>query len=110
MLEYLDERDLGMARADILVMRGDTVAAAELHYADGRRDVAISLFLQDPENSVGMQRGLDCIVEGLWSYCSFGRPSSMVQTDPRVQNLLVLVPDDIRSISPAYVKQVCSDK
>ncbi len=51
-LEYLEERDLDIALADLLESMGRLSEAAELHYSEGRREEAIELFLRETENKM----------------------------------------------------------
>ncbi|KAK0440837.1 hypothetical protein EV421DRAFT_1905200 [Armillaria borealis] len=49
-LEYLEERALDIALADLLETMGRLSEAAELHYSEGRREEAIELFLREAKN------------------------------------------------------------
>ncbi|KAF9033219.1 hypothetical protein BDZ89DRAFT_983953 [Hymenopellis radicata] len=106
-LEYLEDRGLDMARADLLQSVGQTVEAGELHYAEGHQEVAISLFLRDPSNESGMRRALECILEGLWQHCSFGIPFEDVRSDLLVERLLALSAKlDLNRIPPSESLQL----
>lgn len=96
-----------MARANLLESIGDTVEAGEIHYAEGRQETAIPLFLKDKNNECGLQRALECIMEGLWQNCSFGVLPQDIQSDPMAKRLLQLSTElDRPKLTPAASRQV----
>ncbi|KAH7874451.1 uncharacterized protein C8R40DRAFT_1108966 [Lentinula edodes] len=82
-LEYLEDRDMDIARAVLLVAHGRTREAAELHLAEGRTLEAIDYFLQDTdidhENSA--RRATECILDGLWRKLTFSVPPDQMTED-----------------------------
>ncbi|KAJ3877376.1 hypothetical protein F5051DRAFT_453113 [Lentinula edodes] len=82
-LEYLEDRDMDIARAVLLVAHGRTREAAELHLAEGRTLEAIDYFLQDTdtdhENSA--RRATECILDGLWRKLTFCVPPDQMTED-----------------------------
>ncbi|KAK0207964.1 hypothetical protein DFS33DRAFT_396866 [Desarmillaria ectypa] len=87
-LEYLEERDLDIALAELLETTGRLSEAAELHYSEGRREEAIGLFLREAENKSALRRAQECILEGLWHKISFGVDPDIIRSDPNVLRLL----------------------
>lgn len=71
-LEYLEFRDLDIARATLLCSLGRTAEAAELHLSEGRTLDAICLFLQDCQNERSMRSASKYILQELWRNLSFG--------------------------------------
>ncbi|TFK38654.1 hypothetical protein BDQ12DRAFT_96280 [Crucibulum laeve] len=70
-LEFLEDRDFDVVRADLLLLHKRVAEAAELHLSAGRTLDAINLFLEDgTEHS--MIRAGDCIREAYWKELSFG--------------------------------------
>ncbi|PBK77543.1 hypothetical protein ARMSODRAFT_949477 [Armillaria solidipes] len=87
-LEYLEERDLDIALAELLETMGRLSEAAELHYSEGRREEAIELFLRETENKNALRRAQECILEELWHRISFGVDSRVICSDPAVSRLM----------------------
>ncbi|KAG7450801.1 uncharacterized protein BT62DRAFT_928080 [Guyanagaster necrorhizus] len=87
-LEYLEERDLDIALADLLETMGRLSEAAELHYSEGRREEAIELFLREAENENALRRAQECILAELWHRISFGMDSRTICSDPAVSRLM----------------------
>ncbi|KAG7450843.1 uncharacterized protein BT62DRAFT_1001658 [Guyanagaster necrorhizus] len=87
-LEYLEERDLDIALADLLETMGRCSEAAELHYFEGRREEAIDLFLREAENKSALRRAQECILEELWHRISFGADSRAICSDLGVSRLM----------------------
>ncbi|KAK0444957.1 uncharacterized protein EV420DRAFT_1721599 [Desarmillaria tabescens] len=87
-LEYLEERDLDIALAELLESMGRLSEAAELHYSEGRREEAIELFLREAENESALRRAQECILEELWHRVSFGVDSRAICSDPVVSRLM----------------------
>ncbi|KAG5646925.1 hypothetical protein DXG03_002001 [Asterophora parasitica] len=83
-LEYLDDLDLDIARAEVLTSLGRFSEAAELHLSEGRVQNAIPLFLKD-NTSGSFHRASECIQRELWAHLSFG--ISTVE-NPAVRQLL----------------------
>ncbi|KAL4268195.1 UvrD-like helicase ATP-binding domain-containing protein [Pleurotus pulmonarius] len=72
-LEYLEDRDLDVARATLMAsIPGKLSEAAEIHLAEGRSLDAIRLFLQDERSGTAMRRAFESLREGLWRHMSFG--------------------------------------
>ncbi|KAF9493953.1 hypothetical protein BDN71DRAFT_1027051 [Pleurotus eryngii] len=72
-LEYLEDRDLDVARATLMAsIPGKLSEAAEIHLAEGRSLDAIRLFLQDERSDTAMRRASKSLLEGLWRHMSFG--------------------------------------
>ncbi|KAK0440419.1 uncharacterized protein EV420DRAFT_1650550 [Desarmillaria tabescens] len=87
-LEYLEERDLDIALADLLEKEGRLSEAAELHYSEGRKEEAIKLFLAQTENKDALRRAQECILEELWRKISFGVDPNVIRSDAAVSRLL----------------------
>ncbi|KAI3622615.1 hypothetical protein WG66_015967 [Moniliophthora roreri] len=88
-LEYAEERDLDIARGDILVAHLRLSEAAELHWSEGRPMEAIDLFLKEGSSeSVG--RASQCIIEELWQRISFAVRRDAVCADAITLRLLGL--------------------
>jgi hypothetical protein len=79
-LDYLEYRDLDVARAKVLESLGRTTEAAELHLAEGRILDAIPLFLRDKSNTYSMGQACKCILQDLWRNLPFGTPAVMNST------------------------------
>ncbi|KDQ30332.1 hypothetical protein PLEOSDRAFT_155016 [Pleurotus ostreatus PC15] len=76
-LEYLEDRDLDVARATLMAsIPGKLSEAAEIHLAEGRSLDAIRLFLQDERSDTAMRRASKSLLEGLWRQMSFGVSAS----------------------------------
>ncbi|KAG5636543.1 hypothetical protein H0H81_007673 [Sphagnurus paluster] len=71
-LEYLEDLDLDVARAEVLVSLGRPAEAAELHLSEGRTLDAIPLFLKDSNNVASMRQASHCILQEFWRHLSFG--------------------------------------
>ncbi|KAK0197996.1 hypothetical protein F5146DRAFT_1130943 [Armillaria mellea] len=87
-VEYLEERGLDIALADLLETTGRVCEAAELHCSKSRREAAIELFLREAGNKDTLRRAGECILEELWSRISFGVDSRAIHSDPVVQRLM----------------------
>ncbi|KAJ4470931.1 hypothetical protein J3R30DRAFT_3531939 [Lentinula aciculospora] len=91
-LEYLEERDMDIARAALLVVHGRIREAAELHLAEGRTLEAIDYFIRDtdtdPEDSA--RRATECILDGLWHKLTFSVSSKQLTEDSNFFKLLEL--------------------
>ncbi|THU96852.1 hypothetical protein K435DRAFT_965733 [Dendrothele bispora CBS 962.96] len=70
-LQYLDDRDLGIARVAVLVAHARFDDAAELHLQEGRVLEAAKLFVRGNSDK-DIQNAGQCIVKGLWQNLSFG--------------------------------------
>ncbi|KAG6919459.1 hypothetical protein DXG01_005718 [Tephrocybe rancida] len=70
-LEYLEDLDLDVARAEVLVSLGRRGEAAELHISEGRRFEAIPLFLEDRQKPDSMLRAAQCILSEMWCHTTF---------------------------------------
>ncbi|EEB95922.1 hypothetical protein MPER_05033, partial [Moniliophthora perniciosa FA553] len=88
-LEYAEERDLDIARGDILVAHLRFSEAAELHWSEGRPMEAIDLFLKEG-SSESIDRAGQCIIEGLWQRISFAVRRDAIRADPTTLRLLEL--------------------
>ncbi|KAJ3758111.1 hypothetical protein EV360DRAFT_83381 [Lentinula raphanica] len=88
-LEYLEDRDMDIARAALLVAHGRTREAAELHLAEGRILEAIDFFIRDTdtdrENSA--RRAAECVLDGLWKKLTFSVPSEQLAEDSDFRTL-----------------------
>lgn len=71
-LEYLEGFDLDVPKAALLENLGKFAEAANIHLEEGRTMEAIRLFLMDPNDSLSIQSGISCILQGLWEKISFG--------------------------------------
>ncbi|KAG5351772.1 hypothetical protein C0989_004981 [Termitomyces sp. Mn162] len=71
-LEYLEDLDLGITRAKVLVSLGRPAKAAALHLDEGRTEEAIPLFLQDSQSIDSTRQACSCILQGLWDSVSYG--------------------------------------
>ncbi|KAF8060885.1 hypothetical protein FPV67DRAFT_312197 [Lyophyllum atratum] len=71
-LEYLEDHDLDIARAEVLTSLGRPAEAAELHLLEGRTLDAIPLFLKDEDNAHSMRQASQCILQEFWRNLSFG--------------------------------------
>ncbi|PBL01521.1 hypothetical protein ARMGADRAFT_984178 [Armillaria gallica] len=89
-VEYLEERDLDLALADVLVDEGRFSEAAELHYLEGRKEQAIELFLRQTDDKAALRRAQECILEELWHRISFGVDPNDIRSDPAVSRLICL--------------------
>ncbi|KAK0456957.1 hypothetical protein EV421DRAFT_103155 [Armillaria borealis] len=87
-VEYLEERDLDVALADVLVEAGRFSKAAEVHYSEGRKEEAIELFLHQTEDKAALRRAQECILEELWHRISFGVDPKVIGSDPTVMRLM----------------------
>ncbi|KAK0232768.1 hypothetical protein IW262DRAFT_22523 [Armillaria fumosa] len=87
-VEYLEEKDLDVALADVLVEEGRFSEAAELHYSEGRKEQAIKLFLLQTEDKAALRRAQECILEELWNRISFGVDLKAIRSDPTVMRLM----------------------
>ncbi|KAK0443136.1 uncharacterized protein EV420DRAFT_1649415 [Desarmillaria tabescens] len=87
-VEYLEERDLDVALADLLEKEGRLSKAAELHYSEGRKEQAIELFLCQTKSTDALRRAQECILEELWHSISFGADPNVVRSDPTVLRLM----------------------
>jgi hypothetical protein len=87
-LEYLEERDLDVARAMLLERLGRNVEAAEVHLMAGRTLDGITLLLKNPGDEDAMRKGNKSILQGLWKHISFG--VSPDKTNPMMKQLLCL--------------------
>lgn len=89
-LEYLEDLDLDVARATLMVsIPGRLSEAAEIHLAAGRSLEAIQLFLQDEQHDTAMRRAFESLLGGLWRHMSFGVPVN--EPDEERDTLLALV-------------------
>ncbi len=87
-MEYLEERDLDVALADVLVEERRFSEAAELHNSEGRKEQAIELFLRQTEDKAALRRAQECILEELWHRISFGVDPKVIRSDPTVMRLI----------------------
>ncbi|SJL05199.1 uncharacterized protein ARMOST_08565 [Armillaria ostoyae] len=87
-VEYLEERDLDVALADVLVEARRFSEAAELHYSEGRKEQAIELFLRQTKDKAALRRAQECILEELWHRISFGVDPKVIRSDPTVMRLM----------------------
>ncbi|GLB36677.1 putative uvrD-like helicase C-terminal domain [Lyophyllum shimeji] len=71
-LEYLEDLDLDIARAEVLTSLERLGEAAELHLLEGRTLDAIPLFLKDNCNISSMRQASRCILQELWRNLPFG--------------------------------------
>ncbi|KAE9400953.1 P-loop containing nucleoside triphosphate hydrolase protein [Gymnopus androsaceus JB14] len=90
-LEYLEDRDMDIARAALLVAHGRPREAAELHLSEGRTLEAIYFFIQDTENADSARRAIECILDGLWRKLNFSVPSEHLAEDAGLYKLFELV-------------------
>ncbi|KAK0444909.1 uncharacterized protein EV420DRAFT_1721414 [Desarmillaria tabescens] len=88
-VEYLEERDLDVALADLLETKGKVCEAAELHYSKGRKQQAIVLFLCQAQNKNALHRAQECVLEELWYRISFGVDPNAIRSDPTVKRLML---------------------
>ncbi|THU96851.1 hypothetical protein K435DRAFT_754482 [Dendrothele bispora CBS 962.96] len=80
-LDYLDDRDLDIARAAVLAAHGRYEEAADLCLAEGKTLEAIELLLKIPASEKSAQKARDYILKGLWQQLSFGvMPESLQPT------------------------------
>ncbi|KAJ3908266.1 hypothetical protein F5879DRAFT_367138 [Lentinula edodes] len=82
-LKYLEDRDMDIARAVLLVAHGRTREAAELHLAEGRTLEAIDFFLRDTDSDHedSARRATQCILDGLWHKLTFSVSPEQVVED-----------------------------
>jgi len=72
-IEYLEERNLDMAKLDLLLSRKRHREAAFLHFEEGRYLAAFPLFLEDAMvDHALMLKAKDCVMQGLWQTLGFG--------------------------------------
>ena len=72
-IEYLEERNLDMAKLDLLLSRKRHREAAFLHFEEGRYLAAFPLFLEDGKvDRTSMLKAKDCVMQGLWQTLGFG--------------------------------------
>ncbi|KAF5377115.1 hypothetical protein D9757_008781 [Collybiopsis confluens] len=89
-LEYLEDRDMDVARAAVLVSHGRAREAADLHLASGRVLEAIDFFIQDSENADSARRAAESILDGFWRKLTFAVKPLEIKGDPLVQKILDL--------------------
>lgn len=87
-VQYLENHGLDEAQAKVLELRGDVIEAAEVHYAEGRQNRAISMFLKNPKDMSAVTRGVECLLAQLWRYFSFDNTVSKLKEDEGVRKLL----------------------
>ncbi|KAK0207928.1 hypothetical protein DFS33DRAFT_393620 [Desarmillaria ectypa] len=87
-VDYLEERDIDVALADLLERTGRVCEAAELHCSKGRMQLAIAFFLHDAKNKNALRRAQECILKELWHRISFGVDSNAIRSDPTVLELM----------------------
>ncbi|KAL0950587.1 hypothetical protein HGRIS_007379 [Hohenbuehelia grisea] len=81
-LDYLEDRDLDLARATFLMtLPGKLAEAAEIHLAEGRTLEAIQLFLKDKGNPDSFNKAMESIIQGLWQRVSFRIPIHNTNTE-----------------------------
>jgi len=72
-IEYLEERNLDMAKLDLLLSRKRLREAAFLHFEEGRYLAAFPLFFEDGKvDHTLMLKAKDCVMQGLWQTLGFG--------------------------------------
>lgn len=107
-LEFLEDHDLDIARAEVLESLGRQAEAAELYLAEGRTLDAIHLFLKDDNDQNSLRRGRQCILEGLWQNLSFGTEVDSVPKTSSFQQLLVMAEQLHPSqLDSAQIDEVC---
>ncbi|KAF9067282.1 hypothetical protein BDP27DRAFT_1328979 [Rhodocollybia butyracea] len=89
-LEYLEDRDMDIARAALLVAHSRTREAAELHLVEGRVLEAIDLFIRDTGSKESEGRAAECILDGFWQKITFASEEQPTQ-DPDLPKLFELV-------------------
>ncbi|TCD62368.1 hypothetical protein EIP91_006977 [Steccherinum ochraceum] len=70
-MEYMEEYEFDVARADLFERSGRLTEAAELHISEGRVVKAISLLLKDAGDD-SLSRAQSCLLDGLWKALPFG--------------------------------------
>ncbi|KAH8101589.1 hypothetical protein BXZ70DRAFT_104267, partial [Cristinia sonorae] len=94
-MEFMEEYEFDVARADLLERNGRFAEAAELHFSDGHVVRAISLLLKD-DNETSRKRAEACLLDGLWRSLPFGVNMRLRQehkdakSDVLLQDLIVL--------------------
>ncbi|KAL4254519.1 hypothetical protein ABKN59_003247 [Abortiporus biennis] len=86
-LDFMEDYEFGIARADILQQSGRIEEAADLHLQEGRINKALSLYLSDSRNPASLKKAQGCILDGLWKLLSFDVKRS-VDDDPVLRDLL----------------------
>jgi hypothetical protein len=107
-LEFLEEYDLDVARAEVLESLGRQTEAAELYLAEGRIFDAIRLFLKDDTDQTSLRRGRECILEGLWQNLSFGTNSDSLPDTDSFRLLLVMAEQlNASQLDSTHADEVC---
>jgi hypothetical protein len=107
-LEFLEDHDLDIARAEVLESLGRQAEAAELYLAEGRILDAIQLFLTDSTDQASLRRGRECILEGLWQNLSFGTSANSVPDNDSFRRLLVMAEQLSSSqLDSTHANEVC---
>lgn len=70
-MEFMEDYEFDIARADLLERNKRFAEAAELHFSEGRIVKAISLLLKDPDVA-SRKRAQTCLLDGLWKSLPFG--------------------------------------
>jgi hypothetical protein len=87
-LEFVEDYDFDVARAELLEATGKINDAGEVHLAKGRPLNAIQVFLKKPNDPYCMQRASDTVLGGLWTCLSFGVLPKTSKSDGTVKQLL----------------------
>ena len=90
-LEFCEDYDLDIAKASLLIAKGDLAGAAQLHMEEGRTMEAISLLLKDKDSETSQSKAADYILEGFWALGLFGFSSEKLAQDAQTKKLLGLV-------------------
>ncbi|KIY72669.1 hypothetical protein CYLTODRAFT_388217 [Cylindrobasidium torrendii FP15055 ss-10] len=87
-VQYLENHGLDEAQAKVLELRGHFAEAAEVHYAEGRHNRAILMFLMQSKDVSAVTRGVECLLAQLWQHFSFDNTVSALKEDAGVRELL----------------------
>jgi len=101
-IEYLEERNLDMAKLDLLLSRKRHREAAFSHFEEGRYLAAFPLFLEDAQvDCTSMSKAKECIVQGLWQTLGFGANV----TDKSVKTMAYNLLECLRRLVPGTLSE-----
>ncbi|KAL1686634.1 hypothetical protein GGG16DRAFT_117700 [Schizophyllum commune] len=99
-LEFLEDTPFDVEKASLLESAGRLQEAAEL-YLDDKPLYAVQLFLKDINNSMSLERGKRCVLEGLWKELAFEARIDEVLAKPLVVAYLKLSAQMIENDPPS---------
>ena len=88
-LEFLEDTPFDVEKASLLESAGRLQEAAEL-YLDDKPLHAVQLFLEDTSNSHSVERGWQCVQDGLWRELAYGANVDDAKAKPLVSAYLEL--------------------